>query len=116
LLDRKTSRSFEDDKGFNPKKYEVFAKKNPEINSPRKKKKNNELDIIQFNIQKSSQNLNQPDAFYAGLFSQLIFKGSSFENSNINNKINNNNNNINNYKNNKIKPKNISFNSEDDEN
>ena len=116
LLDRKTSRSFEDDKDFNPKKYEVFAKKNPENNSPKRKKKNNELDIIQFNIQKSSQNLNQPDAFYAGLFSQLIFKGSSFENSNINNKINNNNNNINNYKNNKIKPKNISFNSEDDEN
>ena len=38
----------------------------------RKKKKKSELDIISSNIQKSSQNLNQPDIFYAGLFNQLI--------------------------------------------
>ena len=41
----------------------------------KKKKKKNELDIIALNMLKSSQNLNQPDIFYAGLFSQLITKG-----------------------------------------
>ena len=51
----------------------------------------NELDIITLNIQKSSQNLNQPDIFYAGLFSQLLFKGTSNENlkQNIENNKNN---------------------------
>ena len=41
-------------------------------NISKKKKKKSELDIISSNIQKSSQNLNQPDIFYAGLFNQLI--------------------------------------------
>ena len=42
----------------------------------KKKKKNNlELKIISDNLKQSSQNLNQPDIFYAGLFTQLIFKG-----------------------------------------
>ena len=41
-------------------------------NFSKKKKKKSELDIISSNIQKSSQNLNQPDIFYAGLFNQLI--------------------------------------------
>ena len=90
-LDRKKSNTFENEKDFNPKKFEVFSKKNPQSNSTKKRKKNKELDIIQFTIQKSSQNLNQPDAFYAGLFSQLIFKGSSYENSHINYNDNNNN-------------------------
>ena len=40
----------------------------------RKKQKIKELDIISSNIQKSSQNLNQPDLFYAGLFNNLINK------------------------------------------
>ena len=40
----------------------------------KKKKKLNELDIITSNIQKTSQNLNQPSEFYAGLFSNLISK------------------------------------------
>ena len=40
----------------------------------RKKQKIKELDIISSNIQKSSQNLNQPDLFYAGLFNDLINK------------------------------------------
>ena len=42
----------------------------------KKKKKKNELALITKNMLKSSQNLNQPDVFYAGLFSQLITKGS----------------------------------------
>ena len=54
----------------------------------KKKKKEKELDIIFINIQKSSQNLNQPDIFYAGLFSKLIFKGSSNYLSNQNNSEN----------------------------
>ena len=41
----------------------------------KKKKKNLELRIISDNLKKSSQNLNQPDIFYAGLFTQLISKG-----------------------------------------
>ena len=40
----------------------------------KKKRKLNELDIITSNIQKTSQNLNQPSEFYAGLFSNLISK------------------------------------------
>ena len=99
LLDRKKSNTSEDKKDFNPKKYEIFNKKIPENNSTKKRKKNNELDIIQFNINKSSQNLNQPDAFYAGLFSQLILKESSYENNHINYNDNNNNSNSNNYNN-----------------
>ena len=41
-------------------------------NISKKKKKKSELDIISSNIQRSSQNLNQPEVFYAGLFNQLI--------------------------------------------
>ena len=41
----------------------------------KKKKKNLELRIISDNLKQSSQNLNQPDIFYAGLFTQLISKG-----------------------------------------
>ena len=52
----------------------------------KKKKNNNDLDLIALNIQKSSQNLNQPDLFYAGLFSQLIFNGN---NNNLDSKDNN---------------------------
>ena len=108
LSDRIKSNNLEDEKDFNSKKYEVFSKKNPDYNSTKKRKRNTELDLIQFNIRKSSQNLNQPDAFYAGLFSQLIIK-SSYENSRINN-----NNNISN--NSKAMPKDdSSFNSDDDE-
>ena len=40
----------------------------------KRKKKLKELDIITSNIQKTSQNLNQPSEFYAGLFSNLISK------------------------------------------
>lgn len=42
----------------------------------KKKKKKNELHLITTNMLKSTQNLNQPDIFYAGLFSQLITKSS----------------------------------------
>ena len=45
-----------------------------------KKEKKNELIIIASNIQKSSQNLNQLDIFYAGLFSRLITIGSPKKN------------------------------------
>ena len=43
-------------------------------NDNKKNKKRKEMDIISFNIQKSSQNLNEPEVFYADLFSQLIIK------------------------------------------
>ena len=47
------------------------------------------------NIQKGSQNLNQPDVFYAGLFSQLMFKGNSHANDNKDLKYKSTNNNEN---------------------
>ena len=40
----------------------------------KRKKKEKEMDIISLNIEQSSQNLNQPDLFYADLFSQLILR------------------------------------------
>ena len=43
-------------------------------NDNKKSKKKKEMEIISLNIQKSSQNLNEPDIFYADLFSQLIIK------------------------------------------
>ena len=49
-------------------------KKKNNIIPNKKKKKLKELDIISSNILKSSQNLNNPQAFYAGLFSQIMFK------------------------------------------
>ena len=60
---------------------------NSSVKKKKKKNNNNDLDLIALNIQKSSQNLNQPDLFYAGLFSQLIFKGN---NNNLDSKDNNN--------------------------
>ena len=79
----------EEKESFNKKKKNN-DKKTLGLNTKKKKKKN-ELDIITLNIQKSSQNLNQPDIFYAGLFSQLLFKGTSNENlkQNIENNKNN---------------------------
>ena len=59
------------------KRHSTLERKIGEINPNKKRKKEKELDIISINIKKSSQNLNQPDIFYAGLFSELIFKGSS---------------------------------------
>ena len=58
--------------------------------------------------------MNQPEIFYAGLFSQLIFKGSSIENSKLNNddKVENSNNYLNQNKLNKDS----SFNSEESQN
>ena len=60
------------------KKYhlDISPKKHNEANKSRnkKKKKKKDLDIISLNLKKTSQNLNQPDIFYAGLFSELIFK------------------------------------------
>ena len=49
-------------------------KKKNNISQNKKKKKLRELDIISSNILKSSQNLNNPQAFYAGLFNQIMFK------------------------------------------
>ena len=73
---------------INKKRRNKTSDKNYLHLNAKKKKKKNELDIITLNIQKSSQNLNQPDIFYAGLFSQLLFKGTSSEN--VNKNINNN--------------------------
>ena len=53
---------------------------NNKNNNIKKKKKKKDLDIISINLKKSSQNLNQPDIFYAGLFSELISKGGPDEN------------------------------------
>ena len=55
-------------------KDKIFLDSNNE--SDKKKKKQKEMDIISLNIEKSTQNLNQPDLFYADLFSNLIFRKS----------------------------------------
>ena len=62
--------------------------------------------------------MNQPDVFYAGLFSQLIFKGSSYKNNHLNyNNTDNNSINNNNKSNNNLKLNDVSsFNSEENEN
>ena len=60
----------------------ILTKNFNNVNNFKKKKKKKELDIISVNIQKSSQNLNQPDVFYAGLFSKLIFKSPTFKHDN----------------------------------
>ena len=52
----------------------IVEKKTFDINDNKKSKKRKEIDIISLNIQKSSQNLNEPEVFYADLFSQLIIK------------------------------------------
>ena len=57
-------------------------KNNANNNNVKKKKKQKELDIISVNIQKGSQILNQPDIFYAGLFSELINKSTTNINAN----------------------------------
>ena len=62
------------------KKHDTCLKKIPNKNLVKKKKRNSALDIINMNIMKSSENLNQPEVFYAGLFNQLIFKRSSQKN------------------------------------
>ena len=57
--------------------YNLRKKKNlikSDNNLIKKRKKLREMDIISTNIQKSSQNLYQPDIFYAGLFNNLINK------------------------------------------
>ena len=51
-----------------------IKKKKISNNKVKKRHKLKELDIISTNIQKSSQNLNNPDLFYAGLFNNLINK------------------------------------------
>ena len=58
---------------MNKLEFKNHKKKNNIIPN-KKKKKLKELDIISSNILKSSQNLNNPQAFYAGLFSQIMFK------------------------------------------
>ena len=73
-LDRRKNITMGDKKFISKKNKNIsndYRKSFDVINNKRKKKQK-ELDIISLNIQKSSQNLNQPDIFYAGLFSQLI--------------------------------------------
>ena len=82
-FNNKTLKKTNEQKQIQINKDENETKNNSEINKPieknktihKKKKKQNELEIISFNLKKSSQNLNQPDVFYAGLFSHLISKG-----------------------------------------
>ena len=91
FYDKKKSYTIEDEK--KKKRYQqTYLNKNLN-NIVKKKKKKNELDIISLNIQKGSQNLNQPDVFYAGLFSQLMFKGSNYGNDSKNFKYKSSNNN-----------------------
>ena len=44
------------------------------VDNSKRRKNKKEMEIISLNIKKSSQNLNQPDLFYADLFSHLIRK------------------------------------------
>ena len=63
--------SFNDNMNYSPLKKKSLRKSN-DNNFYRRKKKLKDLDIISSNIQKTSQNLNQPEVFYAGLFNNLI--------------------------------------------
>ena len=91
---KKKSNTIEEEEKKKKRYHENISNKNPN-NIVKKKKKKNELDIISLNIQKGSQNLNQPDVFYAGLFSQLMFKGNSHANDNKDLKYKSTNNNEN---------------------
>ena len=55
-------------------KRKKFGKSIDKNNSIKKRKKLNDLDIISSNLEKTSLNLNQPEAFYAGLFNNIINK------------------------------------------
>ena len=71
-----------------------FKKYGDNNNIIRKRKKLKELEIITSNIQQTSQNLNQPEVFYAGLFNNLIKDYPKIKETptyfNIKNNINNN--------------------------
>ena len=91
FFDYKTKSNIIEEEKKKKRYQQVCLNKN--LNSiVKKKKKKNELDIISLNIQKGSQNLNQPDVFYAGLFSQLMFKGSNYGNDSKNLKYKSSNN------------------------
>ena len=62
----------EKEENSSEKRNKVGRKSLEDIN--KRKKNQKEMDIISLNIEKSSQNLNQPDEFYADLFSHLIRK------------------------------------------
>ena len=68
-FDRIDSMSFNENDNLNFKKKKMLRK-----SYDKKKRKIREMEIISSNIQKSSQNLNQPELFYAGLFNNLITK------------------------------------------
>ena len=78
LLGENGNNSFDQENNkLKDKRHSTKERKFLDIYKNKKKKIENELDIISNNILKSSQNLNEPDVFYAGLFNQLIFKGNS---------------------------------------
>ena len=64
-------------KSNNSKQFEHENDNRNNDNHNKKKKKPKEMEIISLNIKKSSQNLYQPDIFYADLFSHLIFRKKS---------------------------------------
>ena len=72
LLGPKIDKSFDSVNDFEISDIKRKTKLNN--NKFRKKQQLKELDIISSNIEKSSQNLNQPDLFYAGLFNDLMIK------------------------------------------
>ena len=75
LLGENGNNSFDQENNkLKDKRHSTKERKFLDIYKNKKKKIENELDIISNNILKSSQNLNEPDVFYAGLFNQLIFK------------------------------------------
>ena len=80
--DETTYKSIIKNEGKKLRNSKILTKNFNNVNNFKKKKKKKELDIISVNIQKSSQNLNQPDVFYAGLFSKLIFKSPTFKHDN----------------------------------
>ena len=68
-FDRIDSISVNENDNFKKRK---ILKKSFDNNLSKKKRKIKEMEIISSNIQKTSQNLNQPELFYAGLFNNLI--------------------------------------------
>ena len=72
-FDRIDSMSVNENDNLNFKKKKLL-KKSVDNNLIKKKKRIREMEIISSNIEKSSQNLNHPELFYAGLFNNLITK------------------------------------------
>ena len=81
ILNKSENNKINNKKNHHKQKLKENIKHN--ISPNKRKKKLKEIDIISSNILNSSQNLNQPDIFYAGLFNQLLSKNNyKFKDSN----------------------------------